>query len=75
MLMNTPLVRNQEISANDVVTGTRALRACDELLEFLGPVLKGTRREGDRDGVTFLVGLMADLGALADGLRGTLDEH
>lgn len=70
--MNTK--HKEHIIPSDYIEGARAIRACDELLRFLGPVLKGTRREGDAQGVVFLVGLMADLGALRDGLRGTLNE-
>lgn len=68
--MNTK--QKDNIIPSDYVEGVRALRACDELLRFLGPVLQGTRREGDSQGVIFLTGLIADLGALREGLHDTI---
>lgn len=58
----------------DQVTAAQAIEACVTLSSFLLPVLHDTRRMGERDGVEFLSGMIADLGALRESLRSMMIE-
>lgn len=58
----------------DAVSAVDAIAACETLTVFLRPVLRETRSMGEQDGVRFLSGMIADLGALRESLRGMLAE-
>lgn len=64
----------QRMTYQDQVTATQAIEACVTLSAFLVPVLNDTRRMGERDGVEFLSGMIADLGALRESLRSMMIE-
>lgn len=66
--------KNTRMTYQDTVTAAQAIEACVTLSTFLAPVLEDTRRMGERDGVQFLSGIIADLGALREALRSMLIE-
>lgn len=65
---------NGEILPSDLVSGQRAVSACNELLAFLRPMHKATLREGDKSGAMFLAGLMEGLSVLREGLEDVIEQ-
>lgn len=71
-LLEVPI--DEMMTYEDYVSGGRAVCAINDLLGFLTPVLEGTRRAGEPEGVRFLSRLMADLGALRESLKVVVSE-
>lgn len=66
--------QDQRMTYQDTVTAAQAIEACAVLSQFLTPILKETRAMGEVDGVVFISGMIADLGALRESLRSMLIE-
>lgn len=59
----------EKILRKDVVIACRAIKACDELLGIMKPIMVTTRVQGEVEGVEFLATLVAYLDAFKEGMR------
>lgn len=64
----------ESMTPDDRVVGVALVSAIDELTIQLMPVLIGTRQHGDKGGVEFISGLLADLSVLRESVRSLVNE-
>lgn len=62
------------MSVSDQESAREAIVCCRKLATFLGPMLADARVSGDRSGVAFISGFVADLGAVREALNDMLQE-